>query len=90
MRTIVEIPKEQIEAMDQLRKNKHVSRTELIRQAVDSFLKEQRQAQGHAAFGIWKTKPVDALAWERKLRKEWDGVGVDRRGSRGSRPSPAR
>ena len=72
MRTIVEIPQEQIEEMDRLRKTKRVSRTELIRQAVETFLREQRQTAGHGAFGIWKSKPVDALAMERKLRKEWE------------------
>ena len=71
MRAIVDIPDEQVRELDRLRRKRKVPRTELIRQAIASYLAQEHQEQAQAAFGIWKDKPVDALAFQRKLRAEW-------------------
>jgi metal-responsive CopG/Arc/MetJ family transcriptional regulator len=74
MRTIVNLPKEQIQALDQYGKKHRVSRTEVVRQAVAAFLPAaagKDRFQDHPAFGSMKTK-VDSVKYIRRLRSEWD------------------
>ena len=71
MRTIIELTNEQIRELDRLRKLQQVSRTALVRQAVDAYLVTEREHQAPAAFGIWREQPRDALAHQETLRQEW-------------------
>jgi hypothetical protein len=74
MRTIVNLPKDQIQALDQYGKKHRVSRTEVVRQAVAAFLPVKGGAgrfNNHPAFGSMKTR-VDAVKYIRELRSEWD------------------
>ncbi len=73
MRTIVNLPKDQIEALDRYREQHGVSRTEVVRQAVAAYLPVARKKgrfRNHPAFGSWKGK-TDSVAYVRKLRSEW-------------------
>ena len=73
MRTIVNLPKEQIDALDHYRAAHGVSRTEVIREAVAAYLPlagRKGRFHAHPAFGSWKKK-VDSVAHVRKLRSEW-------------------
>jgi metal-responsive CopG/Arc/MetJ family transcriptional regulator len=70
-RTIVDIPREQIDALDRLRAQQHMTRATLIREAIASYLTTHHAGLAQEAFGIWRDKPVDALAYEHKLRSEW-------------------
>lgn len=70
-RTIVDIPREQIDALDRLRSRQHVTRAGLIREAIAEYLATHHAGLAEEAFGIWRDKPVDALPYERKLRSEW-------------------
>jgi metal-responsive CopG/Arc/MetJ family transcriptional regulator len=72
MRTIVDIPADKLRALDRLTKRREVSRAELIRQAVDGFLRQQHDTDAEDAFGIWRHKRVDGLACQQALRQEWD------------------
>ena len=72
MRTIIDLPDRQVDALDRISQSRKLSRAELIRQAVDRYL------QGHLpgreeAFGLWKREGVraDGGAYQRRLRKEW-------------------
>jgi len=49
---------------------KHVSRAEIIRQAISAYI-EQNKPSAVDAFGIWKNKKVDGLAYQEKMRAEW-------------------
>ena len=71
MRTIVELPDEQIEALVNICSQEKVSRAEIIRRAVGSYILEKQSGQGRSAFGLWKKKKVDALKYESRLRAEW-------------------
>jgi metal-responsive CopG/Arc/MetJ family transcriptional regulator len=74
MRTIVNLPPEQIEALDQYGKAHGVSRAEVVREAVAAYLplpRKKGRFQNHPAFGSWKKK-TDSVAHVRKLRTEWD------------------
>lgn len=73
MRTIIDLPQEQIDALDRLRGNER-SRAAVIREAVALYL-EQRTSNlaDLPAFGIWRDRQIDSLAYEEALRSEWQG-----------------
>jgi len=73
MRTIVDLPKEQIKALDRYGKARGVSRAEVVREAVAAYLPmpyKKGVFQTHPAFGSWKKK-TDSIEYVRKLRSEW-------------------
>jgi hypothetical protein len=72
MRTIVELPDEQIEALKRLSDDTRLSRAELMRRAVKEYLARHRPQAAEQAFGLWKTQPKDALGIQEELRSEWD------------------
>ena len=80
MRTIVDLPKEQIEALDIYAKSKGVSRAAVVREAVATYLPAKKKKKidwrKHPAFGAWKPpKGFDSVEYVRKLRAEWDHRG---------------
>ena len=74
MRTIVELPDEQITHLAALSKRLDLPRTELVRRAVAEYLAHHPQSAQDSAFGLWKSrsKEEDGLAYQRRLRAEWD------------------
>ncbi len=81
MRTIVDIPENQIKALDLLGKKEDLSRAELVRRAVKTYLDIEQQNKSAGGldkhFGFLKDdlQPfdgLDALEYERKMRAEWD------------------
>jgi metal-responsive CopG/Arc/MetJ family transcriptional regulator len=72
MRTIIDLPQEQIDALDNLRGNER-SRASLIREAVALYLAQQPATlESLPAFGIWRDRQVNSLAYEDALRNEWE------------------
>lgn len=72
MRTIVDLPPEQLSSLSELGRKHRLSRAEIIRRAVERYLREQNASAAGAAFGLWKGKPVDALKHEDRIRREWE------------------
>ena len=72
MRTIVDLPQSIIDELDELAKREDISRAEAVRRAMAEYLQSRRSSRGEAAFGIWKSRKVDALAYEDDLRREWN------------------
>jgi metal-responsive CopG/Arc/MetJ family transcriptional regulator len=70
MRTLVDIPDRQIEDLAVICESRHISRAELIRQAIAVYI-EQNKPSAADAFGIWKNTNVDGLAYQEKMRSEW-------------------
>lgn len=72
MRTIIDLPDRQVEALERICRSRKLSRTELIRQAVDHYLQEHLPVRDQA-FGLWKREGLreDGVAFQRRLRKEW-------------------
>jgi metal-responsive CopG/Arc/MetJ family transcriptional regulator len=70
MRTLVDIPEDELEELNSLSRSRKVSRAELIRQAVAGFLAENRTGL-EDSFGIWKKRGVDGVEYQDKLRREW-------------------
>lgn len=72
MRTIVELPDEQIERLKALSKKSRLSRAELVRRAVADYLERQSPDEENVAFGIWRDKPRDGIDYQHALRDEWE------------------
>lgn len=71
MRTIIDIPAGLLDALDALAERDKVSRAEAVRRAIAEYLEKRRVSRPDAAFGIWKSKEIDSLAYEDSLRDEW-------------------
>jgi hypothetical protein len=78
MRTIIDLPGAQLEALDALCRREGISRAEAIRRAVALQLRQTPVGDPARAFGLWRDRRVDGLVYERPLRDEW------------TRPSPPR
>ena len=71
MRTIVDLPDEQLGALARLCEKQKISRAEAVRRAVDRLIKESKTDQKDAGFGIWKHKNMESRKFVEKLRNEW-------------------
>lgn len=81
MRTLVDIPDHQLKGLSAICTARNLSRAEVVRQALDAFILQNRPAR-ESAFGLWKAQsvclpgdpnplPDDGLAYQEKLRSEW-------------------
>lgn len=79
MRTIVDIPEDDIRWLDQKAAETGKSRTAIVREAVENYRieagndGERRLAGLRAGFGAWKhrTDIGDAVEWQRRERAGW-------------------
>ncbi len=71
-RALVGISESTLKELDALSEIRHVSRSELIRQAVAQYLEKLRPSeQADDAFGLWKDREVDGLDYQARMRAEW-------------------
>jgi metal-responsive CopG/Arc/MetJ family transcriptional regulator len=71
MRTIVELPDQQIEALKAMSEQQGLSRAELMRRAVAEYLEHHQLASSEEAFGLWKERCKDGVEYQQHLRQEW-------------------
>lgn len=71
MRTIIDLPDEQVTQLAALCARDGLSRAEVVRRAVAAYVDAHRVSGRDAAFGIWRGRNLDGLAYERNLRGEW-------------------
>jgi len=80
MRTIIDLPEEDVKSLDHIVARDDVSRAELVRRAVADYLekeKDKKNAKLDQYFGIFKDDPdvfdgLDGLSYQEKIRSEWD------------------
>lgn len=73
MRTIVDIPDDQIAALTQICSRAAISRTEAIRQAIALYAAQHHAVPSFAdACGLWQDRNLDGRAYQETLRQEWD------------------
>jgi hypothetical protein len=72
MRTIIELPIDQLEALDAVCKVDNISRAEAIRRAVALMVKRHPLTAGGRAYGLWRDRKIDGLKYQRSVRGEWD------------------
>jgi metal-responsive CopG/Arc/MetJ family transcriptional regulator len=70
MRTIIDIPDEQVLPLAEQCRQESISRSELIRRAIALYL-EQRRRTERDVFGLWRERQQDAVEYQRSLRAEW-------------------
>lgn len=71
-RTLIGFPDKVLDQLDAISSMRHVSRAELIRQAVALYIEGfKAQDSAEEAFGLWKSRGIDGLAYQTKLRDEW-------------------
>lgn len=71
MRTIVDLPEKQIEALGEFCRREKISRAEAVRRAVGNLLATQKNQQRGAVFGAWAARG-DSRAAVDALRSEWE------------------
>jgi hypothetical protein len=71
MRTLIDIPDEDIKVIGSVTAKLGISRAEFVRRAVAASLVPYRDADQADAFGILKGKLPDGLAYQEKIRGEW-------------------
>lgn len=77
MRTIVDLPASQIEALDEWCRREGVSRAEAVRRAVAEHLRKHHAPGAEKAFGLWRDVADDGLAYQERLRSEWNSRNAD-------------
>lgn len=70
MRTIVNIPEREREALEALARSKGISRAEAVRQAIALYL-AQEHVKTATPFGLWRDRAEDGLEYQHRLRDEW-------------------
>jgi hypothetical protein len=71
MRTLVDLPEADLKQLNELSRARKTSRTQLIRLAVTGFLAENKPGL-EDSFGLWKGKREDGVAYQDRLRSEWE------------------
>jgi Arc/MetJ-type ribon-helix-helix transcriptional regulator len=76
MRTIVDLPEDQIQRLRDYCEREHVSRAEAVRRGVETLLAQTKREETtrilKEAFGSWKHLGIDADTYVRGIRAEWD------------------
>jgi metal-responsive CopG/Arc/MetJ family transcriptional regulator len=71
MRTLIDLPDPQIQALAALCDRVKQSRAAVIRAAVDEYLARHKPQPLKAGFGLWGIEGPDGLAYQRDIRAEW-------------------
>jgi hypothetical protein len=72
MRTIIDLPADQLDALDGICRRESISRAEAIRRAVDLLVRDRAAGGARTAFGLWRgTGTLDGLTYQQRLRQEW-------------------
>ncbi len=73
MRTIIDLPEEDLEALKKICRREKISRAEAVRRAVRVYLHARMPSAGEDAFGLWRDRDdVEAREYEDRLRDEWE------------------
>jgi metal-responsive CopG/Arc/MetJ family transcriptional regulator len=74
MRTLVDIPDDQIAELNKLAEREKVSRASLVRKAISDLLASRLKSGDDAiaaAFGLWSDMEEDGRTYIERLRGEW-------------------
>jgi metal-responsive CopG/Arc/MetJ family transcriptional regulator len=71
VRTIVDLPDEQLEGLARVCGELQVSRAEAVRRAVERMNKDYSPARDDVGFVIWRGKGIDSRRYVEKMRSEW-------------------
>ena len=72
MRTVIDVPDDIIQSLDQFGSSQKRSRASLIREALVEYLRNKKAPDAESAFGLWKEAPKDSLKYQQTLREKWE------------------
>ena len=72
VRTIIDLPPHQVEALDAHCRHEGISRAEAVRRAVADHLQRHQPSGAKRAFGIWRGRKLDGAKYQTARRREWD------------------
>jgi metal-responsive CopG/Arc/MetJ family transcriptional regulator len=72
MRTLVDIPDNDMKELSRRSRAEKRSRASLIRDAIAAYLRQGASKKEIPGFGLWKDYPIeDGVEYQRKIRSEW-------------------
>jgi predicted transcriptional regulator len=71
MRTLIDLPDAQIQALAALCDRVKQPRAAIIRAAVAEYLERRASQPIEAAYGMWGAEAMDGLDYQDKARAEW-------------------
>jgi metal-responsive CopG/Arc/MetJ family transcriptional regulator len=71
MRTIIDLPQEQLQQLAELCRRHALSPAEAVRRAIAMFLAEESQTQ-EDAFGLWEGRGAEGVGYQQLQRDEWE------------------
>jgi Ribbon-helix-helix protein, copG family len=71
MRILVDMPSDQVKALARISAATKRPRAAIIRDAVASYIVQQKRDETDDAFGLWGDRKIDGLEYQQKLRSEW-------------------
>ncbi len=71
MRTIIDLPPDQLEALTIVCRRERISRAEAIRRLLAAQLSRETAADASRAFGLWRGRNLDGLEYQERMRREW-------------------
>ena len=73
MRTIVDLPEEQLQALARICQQEKISRAEAVRRAVAGLVAAASpQPSAEVGFGVWRHKKLKSRQHVDRLRAEWE------------------
>ncbi len=74
MRTLVNIPEQDLELLNAISKSEQISRAEIVRRAIAEYLALHKGKDSgiDEAFGLWTERAEDGLAYQERMRGEWE------------------
>jgi predicted transcriptional regulator len=71
VRTLIDLPDTQIQALAELCERVRKPRAAVIREAVAEYLQRRSTKPAEAAYGLWGAEATDGLVYQKKARAEW-------------------
>lgn len=71
MRTIIDLPEDELRAVKALAKREKLSQAEIVRRAVRLYLETRPPEIDPQAFGLWRGRS-DGLSYQQQVRDEWE------------------
>ena len=71
MRTIIDLPDDQLSALSRLCESEGISRAEAVRRAVAEMLRKMETGSRESSFGSWE-RGIDSSSFVRAIREEWE------------------
>lgn len=72
MQTLIDLPNALAPKLADLARREGVSEADVVTAAVQKYLDQSSPVDADPAFGLWRERAVDGLAYQRSLRSEWD------------------